>query len=106
MLKSLYRTLTNGVRSDMSHPAAKTSISDADKAKRRNQRVLDQARSAGLIGTIRDARLSGRVSGRLLAAAKERTHVASNTDLIELALSELALVCRRSDYDSLKDGVG
>lgn len=75
----------------MRHPAEKIQESEAEKAKRRNQMVLDQAKSAGLIGTTKDARLSGRVSANLLAAAKERAHVASDTELIELALSQLAL---------------
>ena len=67
----------------MRHPAEKIQESEAEKAKRRNQMVLDQAKSAGLIGTTKDARLSGRVSANLLAAAKEHTHVASDTELIE-----------------------
>ena len=42
-------------------------------------------------GLDRDARLSGRVSARLLEAAKRRAHVTSDTELIELALSRMAL---------------
>jgi hypothetical protein len=75
----------------MSHKAAKIEASETEMAKRRNQMVLDQAKSVGLIGTAKDARLSGRVSANLLAVAKERAHVSSDTDLIELALSRLAL---------------
>jgi hypothetical protein len=48
-------------------------------------------RASGLLGSIKDARLSGRVSARLLEAAKRRAHVTSDTELIELALSRMAL---------------
>ncbi len=75
----------------MPHQATKIEASETELAKRRNQMVLDQAKSVGLIGTTKDARLSGRVSANLLAAAKERAQVSSDTDLIELALSRLAL---------------
>ena len=53
--------------------------------------MLEQARAAGLLGEAKDARLSGRVSARLLEAAKRRAHVSSDTELIELALSRMAL---------------
>jgi len=53
--------------------------------------VLEQARASGLLGSVKDARLSGRVSARLLEAAKRRAHVTSDTELIELALSRMAL---------------
>jgi hypothetical protein len=64
---------------------------DKDLARVRNTLVLDQAREAGLLGTRKAARISGRISVALLDAAKERAHVASDTELLELALSRLVL---------------
>ena len=64
---------------------------DEVAAHRRNSLVLEQARAAGLLGEVKDARLSGRVSARLLEAAKRRAHVTSDMELIELALSRMAL---------------
>ncbi|PPQ36083.1 hypothetical protein SAMN06265338_1185 [Rhodoblastus acidophilus] len=75
----------------MPHQSVKSELSGVEMTKRRNQLVLDQAKSVGLIGAAKDARVSGRVSGHLLAAAKARAQVSSDTDLIELALSRLAL---------------
>ena len=53
--------------------------------------ILDQARDQGLVGPPKDTRVSGRVSTRLLEAAKRRAMVTSDSDLLELALSKLAL---------------
>jgi hypothetical protein len=44
-----------------------------------------------LLGEARNARLSGRVPAGLIEAAKKRSHVTSDTELLELALSRLAL---------------
>src|SRR5688572_6165946 len=57
----------------------------------RNALVLEQAREAGLLGARKVARISGRVSASLLEAAKKRAQVTSDTELLELALSRLAL---------------
>ncbi|MER8827773.1 hypothetical protein NKH73_06925 [Mesorhizobium sp. M0938] len=57
----------------------------------RNRLVLEQARAVGLLGTAKDTRLSGRVPSELIEAAKRRAHVTSDTELLELALSRLAL---------------
>ena len=57
----------------------------------RHELVLEEARAAGLLGVARDARISGRVPASLIAAAKKRAQVTSDTELIELALSMLAL---------------
>ena len=62
-----------------------------DIPRRRNALVLDQARAAGLLGPRKDARISGRVSAALLAAAKEQAGVQSDTELLELALSRLVI---------------
>ncbi|WP_442967616.1 hypothetical protein [Rhizobium sp. BR 362] len=60
-------------------------------ALKRNKLVLDQARASGLLGNAKNTRLSGRVSSELVEAAKQRAHVSSDTELLELALSRLAL---------------
>jgi hypothetical protein len=60
-------------------------------AQKRNKLVLDQARASGLLGTVKNTRLSGRVPSELVEAAKQRAHVNSDTELLELALSRLAL---------------
>jgi len=39
----------------------------------------------------KNTRLSGRVPSELIEAAKKRSHVSSDTELLELALSRLAL---------------
>lgn len=66
---------------------------DSDKriAHTRNRLVLEQARAVGLLGAAKNTRLSGRVPSELIEAAKRRAHVTSDTELLELALSRLAL---------------
>lgn len=71
-----------------SHTAAET---EAKVALNRNRLVLEQAKAIGLLGTAKNTRLSGRVSSELIEAAKKRAHVTSDTELLELALSRLAL---------------
>jgi hypothetical protein len=65
--------------------------SDEEIAHRRNALVREHARAAGLLGSAKDARVSGRVPTSLIEAAKKRAHVTSDTELLELALSRLAL---------------
>lgn len=60
-------------------------------ARLRRTLVQEEARAAGLLGSAKDARIAGCVSARLLAEAKKRAGVASDTELIELALSRLVL---------------
>ena len=57
----------------------------------RNRATLESARAAGLLGDAKDARVAGRVSSELVAAAKRRAGLSSDTDLIEIALARLAL---------------
>jgi hypothetical protein len=57
----------------------------------RNRATLDCARAAGLLGDAKDARVAGRVSSELVAAAKKRAGLSSDTDVIEIALARLAL---------------
>ena len=70
--------------SELPHPKNQN---DEAAARSRNRLVL----ASGLLGSVKNARLSGRVSARLVEAAKRRAHVTSDTELIELALSRMAL---------------
>jgi len=65
--------------------------SEAKVASTRNKLVLEQAKAAGLLGAAKNTRISGRVPSELIEAAKKRAHVTSDTELLELALSRLAL---------------
>jgi hypothetical protein len=67
------------------------SESETKVASTRNKLVLEQAKAAGLLGAAKNTRLSGRVPSELIKAAKKRAHVTSDTELLELALSRLAL---------------
>src|SRR5882762_3673349 len=73
----------------------KTSASAARSRKAlaalRNQATLESARAAGLLGAAKNARVAGRVSAELVAAAKQSTGLSSDTDFIEIALAKLAL---------------
>ena len=53
--------------------------------------IMSEARNAGLVGGPKDAVIRGRVSTALVKAAKTRAGVRSDTELVELALSNLAL---------------
>ncbi len=57
----------------------------------RNRATLESARDAGLLGNAKNARVAGRVSSELIAAAKDRSGLSSDTDVIEIALAKLAL---------------
>lgn len=65
--------------------------SETTVALTRSKLVLEQVRAVGLLGSAKNTRLSGRVSSELIEAAKKRAHVTSETELLELALSRLAL---------------
>ena len=73
----------------------KDSISSMEGSKTlaalRNRATLESARAAGLLGDAKDARVAGRVSSELVAAAKKRSGLSSDTDVIEIALARLAL---------------
>jgi len=49
--------------------------SQAELASTRNRLVVEQAKAAGLLGTVKNTRLSGRVPSELIEAAKKRAHV-------------------------------
>jgi len=57
----------------------------------RRTATLESARAAGLIGGAKRARVAGRVSAELIAAAKKSSGVTSDTEVIEVALASLAL---------------
>jgi hypothetical protein len=57
----------------------------------RSRAKLSQAQAAGLIGKTKDARIAGRVSSKLLAAAKRLSGSSSDSEVIEIALATLAL---------------
>jgi hypothetical protein len=57
----------------------------------RTDLIMSEARNAGLVGGPKDAVIRGRVSTALIKAAKKRAGVSSDTELVELALSNLAL---------------
>jgi hypothetical protein len=84
--------LYNGpeVRIAMKDPVSAVESSKA-LAALRNRATLDSARAAGLLGDAKDARVAGRVSSGLVAAAKKRAGLSSDTDVIEIALARLAL---------------
>lgn len=52
--------------------------------------VIDTARRLGLLGG-ESGRIGGRVRRDLVAAAKERSGIASDTELLEYALAKVAL---------------
>jgi hypothetical protein len=81
----------NAWRLTMPTHTASATETDERVARTRNRLVLEQARAVGLLGAAKNTRLSGRVPSELIEAAKRRAHVTSDTELLELALSRLAL---------------
>ena len=57
---------------------------------RRIAAVLDQAAKAGLLGD-KDGRIAGRLSSSLIAQAKSRTGIRSDSDLLAFALANVAI---------------
>ena len=57
----------------------------------RTELVISQAKKAGLVGGPKNTVIRGRVSENLVKAAKKRAGVKSDTELLEVALSNLAL---------------
>jgi len=66
-------------------------VEESADSEERNRLTLQQARLMGLMGETKDARIAGRVSSQLVEAAKLRAGVSSDSELLELALSKLAL---------------
>ena len=69
-------------------PISRNRATGAGKA--RFEAVLKAAESSGLMRE-KSSRIGGRVSAALIAQAKKRTGIASDTDLIEFALANVAL---------------
>src|SRR5262245_48902126 len=88
MAKAAVRTRRSAARS---LNAVDSRIDPTGAAAVRRKRLLEQARTEGLIGTSKDARISGRVTGSLIDAAKKRAQLSSDSDLIEYALLTVAL---------------
>ncbi len=73
--------------------AAQAGVDDfrAAAKRARTELVMTEARNAGLIGGPKDTVIRGRVPKALVRAAKKRAGVTTDTELLELALSSLAL---------------
>ena len=71
----------------------RTTAAPGAAAIRRNRTdlIISEAKNAGLIGGPKDAVIRGRVSTALVRAAKKRAGVSTDTELLEVALSNLAL---------------
>ncbi len=70
---------------------SKKQAGGAEEAKAlRHYAVMSRARKEGLVGEGKDARISGRVSRQLIEAAKHRSAITSDTELIEYALARIA----------------
>jgi hypothetical protein len=67
------------------------SESRKELAEQRNRATLESARAAGLLGAAKNARVAGRVSSALVAAAKRSSGISSDSEMIEIALAKLAL---------------
>jgi hypothetical protein len=57
----------------------------------RRRIILRRAEEEGLVGQDKEGRIAGRISKRLLRAAKRRAGVSSDTELLEYALARVAL---------------
>ncbi len=67
-----------------------TSRADADAPAERRRVIVTAAERAGLFSGGRD-QIGARVPRQLLAAAKEKTGLASTTEVLEYALAKLAV---------------
>jgi hypothetical protein len=64
---------------------------DAEQTASHVRQVILHAEAAGLLSGEKSERLSGRVTLELLSAAKAKTGIESLTQLLEYALSKVAL---------------
>lgn len=80
-------------------PARKRAVPRRVKAKERDESsgavrqevVLRHAAQRGLLGSQKDGRITGRVSRALIEAARARTNLLSDTELVTYALAKVAL---------------
>jgi len=56
----------------------------------RRRAVMDMARQLGLLGG-ENSRIGGRIRRELVAAAKQKSGIASDTELLEYALAKVAV---------------
>ena len=71
--------------------AGATALSAAPGAQLTGQSVSRLRAVAHAYGDLKDKRVSGRVSGKLLAAVKHHLGVTSDTEAIEIALANMAI---------------
>ena len=57
----------------------------------RHDIIMGLAEQNGFLGAQKDGRITGRVSRTLIEAAKARTHLVSDTELVTYALAKVAL---------------
>jgi hypothetical protein len=78
---ALKRPVADGRRATASRPRS---------TMQRVHAVMQAAESSGLLGE-KSARIGGRISPKLVEAAKRQTGIATDSDLIEFALANVAL---------------
>ena len=74
----------------MTTPQEPSQASGESLQRLRRQTVLDTARSAGLLAG-ESGRIGARIRRGLLEAAKQRSGLSSDTELLEYALAQVAL---------------
>src|SRR5712691_11625104 len=74
----------------LKHKARRRGPGSETLAARRNL-TMRHAEAEGLLGGEESARIAARVSRRLLEAAREKTGIQSDTELLEYALASIAL---------------
>jgi hypothetical protein len=79
---------TRSERAKTDHPGAGQA---AAVQRNRTDLIMSEAKNAGLVGGPKDTVIRGRVSKALVKAAKKRAGVSTDTELLEVALSNLAL---------------
>lgn len=80
---------TRSERAKTDHPGAGQAAAAVQR--NRTDLIMSEAKNAGLIGGPKDTVIRGRVSKALVKAAKKRAGVSTDTELLEVALSNLAL---------------
>ena len=64
-------------------------VDSAEAARLRRRHVMDWAKNTGLLAG-ENGRIGGRIRQRLVQAAKERSGISSDTELLEYALAKVA----------------
>jgi len=80
---------TRSERTKSGHPGAAPAAAAIQR--NRTDLIMSEARNAGLVGGPKDTVIRGRVSRALVKAARKRAGVSTDTELLEVALSNLAL---------------